>query len=178
MGQRIDRIVPAHGSGASLADNGVVELHNGMATLEVDNPVYLFEYEACGQVVNIDDGDFVGDSLAIALIKSGVSGSQLDADLAGSVLGPEDRGPYTSRQERVFEIAEWELVQYDKSEADDVMHYNWKLHFRPGNKGGIPFLGGVGWKLVFINRTGSALPATPATAIVTNRIKQRYAYGK
>ncbi len=153
---------------STLADNTSVTLDGVHATL--GDPAYLFEYEAQGLFGGIDMGDLLaGSGLTFALIRSDLSDSDLDTILSGTVITKEVMNTEIPSRQRLFAIGVMELA------AIATQGYgNWKIKFT-APKGGIPFVEGSGWKLVFINRIGVAM--TTGGFLMVQRQKHRFAYG-
>lgn len=154
----------------TLADNVSLTVEAAYASL--DEPSYLFEYEASGIIIGITRLDLVDQSgISVCLIRSDLSDADLDAELSAFTMTKTTvgSGRYLEHQ-RLFAVAALEIT-----DSLDPAGVNWHLHFKPKKRGGIPFNEGSGWQTVVINRTGTAL--TTGGIIKANLVMARFAFG-
>lgn len=174
MSQILQRMRPNTVPLLVLADGASLDLEASYNALQ--DPAFLFEYKASGQVQALAAGEYVQEGgLVIALRKSTLSDAELDAELIPQVITRPDKGAgdYLHHQQ-LFAIAEWTLNDIHP-DTDGAGYYNWELHFNPHSKGGIPFSEGVGWELVILNRQGSSV-VTGAFCTVDS-VMVRFAWG-
>ncbi len=161
----------------TLADNGVSVIDEVYGVL-LEKQAYLFEYEASGFILGLDDAEFTaGAGVTICLVREGISATDLDTVLAGARIDPDDHGEYEIRQ-ALYAVNKWRAIRrVDTTGSGGVDQFviDWEISFKPKSKGGIPHSAGKGWKLLIINRTSGTL--TTGAIIVTNRIYERFAYG-
>jgi len=173
MTQIVQRTVPPADALGTLADNTTVTIETAYSSL--DEPTFLFEYQAQGIIKSIDLADLVnGSGVSVCLIRADLSDADLDTELGASTFTKTTvgSGRYLEHQ-RLFAVAEMEVTNLGFGTPDIDMV--WNLAFRPRKSGGIPFNEGNGWKLVLINRTASAL--TTGAFVKANIVKQRFAFG-
>ncbi len=168
MTQIITKTRPAATALLTLADNTILDMMNTMVTLA--DPAFLFEFKASGSFYAGTLTQLVQGGDVICLVRSDIDGADLDSELAPDQITRLETGDYEKHQ-RIFAVAEWEYASQDAN----VFVWNWKIHFKPKSKGGIPFSQGSGWKLVIINRQGGA--QSTGDFVTTESIMTRYAWG-
>ncbi len=170
MGQIINRRT-AVGSLGTLADNTQVELDAIMEDLV--HKAFLFEYRADLIIKTLELLDwFAEGGINIALIKGDLAASSLAVIIDGAQITDTDAHTDVPARQDLFALAEITIASVISS-TDGYL--NAKLRFKPSSKGGIPFTEGTGtgWKLVAINRDGSALTTG---SLIQGVVYERFAY--
>ncbi len=173
MTQIVQKTRPASQALSTLADDTTVVIETSMSSL--DEPAFLFEYEASGQILTHDltSDQGVQGGGSICLIRADLSDANLDLELNPDQITKTEKasGDYLAHQ-RLFAIAEMMAAGETNINASVL---NWHLRFAPRKKGGIPLNEGSGWTLVYINRSGSAM--TTGAIVTVNSVRQRFAWG-
>ncbi len=173
MTQNVTKTVNPADALSTLADNTSVTIETAYSAL--DEPTFLFEYEASGIIVDLDINNdmMAGNGGSIVLVRSDISDADIDTELSAFTLTKTTKasGRYLEHQ-RVFEVA---TLAIEGTPASGIGAMNWHLRFAPKKKGGIPFNEGSGWKLAYINRSGSAM--TTGALVKANSVRQRFAFG-
>ncbi len=174
MTQIIQRTVPPADALGTLADNTTLVIETAYSSL--DEPSFLFEYQAQGILLSIDRADLVAaGGVSICLVRADISDADIDTELTPFTMTKTTvgSGRYLEHQ-RIFAVAA--MTPYTlPSAGDPSIDLEWNLHFKPRKKGGIPFNEGNGWKLVLINQTGTAL--TTGAFVKAIQLMQRFAFG-
>lgn len=157
---------------STLADNAFLSIDNEYTGLL--HKAFLFEYEASGFISAADSGDMLqGDGFAIVLAQQDLSGAEIDTILTGLQITDQDMNIEVPTRQQIFGVATIDWVAFDPF-ATLAGTFRWHLHFKPKSKGGIPFAEGSGWRLLLLNRTGSAFATGNQVNVPV--IYERFAY--
>ncbi len=172
MTQIVQRTSPDSQGLATLVDNTTVTLETAYSSL--DEPAFLFEYEAKGSFLALDSVNDLGGGagVSICLIRADLIDADLETELTPAQITKtlQGSGRYLQHQ-RLFAVAK--MVPHGDSGSSGL--WSWHLHFAPRKKGGIPLNEGNGWKLVVINRSGSNM--TTGSIVILDEVRTRFAWG-
>ncbi len=131
---------------------------------ELQDRAVLLAWEGSGEVHGIDLGDMSG--CLIALVDEDITDAEINTIMTTRL--DRDDPENVAIGQKIKAIADVILNGIESSKG----FYRWWIDASFGK--GVPFEEGNGWKLIFYNRSGSAL--TTGGFVSVARIKRRFAY--